>query len=226
MLCCRLDDFRHRIADFQRNFQLGACEAFWRILETITTACFRSHVHDHLCGIGRNLLDALDVLVENNAALQFTGRIVEVDNWRLSTFQRFKRTRDQFRAALHQHLQINFVRRVALLNCPAAEVKIGLRSRWEADFDFRETHIDQQAEHAFLSVVTHWVDQCLITVAQIDRTPDWCLFDALCRPGAVIEFWVRKRRIFHSRVWHTFMLSSGIRRVYVLIHGHLILPAY
>ncbi len=116
-----------------------------------------------------------------------------MDDRRLRAFQRLESPRDQFGTALNQHLQVHFVRHIAMLDGPAAEVEIRLRSGRKADFDFRKTHIDQQAEHALLAVVAHRVDQRLIAVAQVDRAPDRRLFDASGRPGAVIELRNRER---------------------------------
>src|SRR5690606_16436381 len=95
-----------------------------------------------------------------------------------------------------------------------------LRGRWKADFDFRETHIDQQAEHALLAVVSHRIDQGLIAVAQIDRAPDRRFFDALRWPGAVVELRRGERRIFGGCIRHAFAFGygSGLRRDNGLVH--------
>jgi hypothetical protein len=57
----------------------------------------------------------------------------------------------------------------------------------KADLDLLEAHVEQQLEHARLAVMAHRVDQRLVAVAQVDRAPDRRLFDALGRPGAVME---------------------------------------
>ena len=227
VVCGRLHDLDDRIADFQRHIQLSARKAFGRILEAITAPRFRSHIHDHLGSVGRDLLDTANILGEDHAALQFTGGIVEMDDRRLGAFKRFESARDQFWAALDQNLQIHFVGNIALFDGPAAEIEIRLRSGRKTDFDFRETHIDQQAEHALLAVMAHGVDQGLIAITQIDRTPDRCLFDTLGRPGAVIELRNRERRIFAACSRHAFALGNGfrLRRGDGLIHFRF-LPAF
>jgi hypothetical protein len=40
-------------------------------------------------------------------------------------------------------------------------------------------------EHDFLALGTHRVDQCLVTIAQINRTPSRCLLDDSVGPGAI-----------------------------------------
>ena len=49
-----------------------------------------------------------------------------MDDRRLRAFQRLKCPRNQFRAALHQNLQVHIVRNIAMLDAPAAEVEIRL----------------------------------------------------------------------------------------------------
>ncbi|SPU77175.1 Uncharacterised protein [Brucella suis] len=133
-----------------------------------------------------------------------------MDDRRLRAFQRLESARNQFRTALDQNLQIHVVRNIALFNGPAAEVEIRLRSGRETDLDFRETHIDQQAEHALLAVMPHGVDQSLVAVAQIDRTPDRRLFDAFGRPSAVIELRRRERRVFGTGNRHALACRYGL----------------
>ncbi len=144
----RPDDLGDGVADLQRHFQLGAGEAFRRILEAVAAAGLRRHVGDHLRRIGGDLLDAVDVLGEDDAALQFAGRIVEMHDRVLGALQRLEGAGDQLRPALHQHLQRDVVRRAAFLDRPAGKVEIGLRGRRKADLDLREAHVEQQGEHA------------------------------------------------------------------------------
>jgi hypothetical protein len=156
-----------------------------RIFEAVTAAGLGRHVGDHLGGVGRDLLDAGDVLGKHHAALQFAGGIVEVDDRLVRAFERFEGAGDQLRPALHQHLQGNILRHAALLDAPAGEVEVGLRCGGETDLDFLEAHVEQQLEHAGLAVMAHRVDQRLVAVAQVHRTPDRRLGDHLAGPGAV-----------------------------------------
>ncbi len=117
------------VADLQRHVQLGAGKALRRIFEAVAAAGLGRHVGDHLGGIDGDLLDAVHILGEHHAALQFAGRIVEMHDRRVRAFQRLEGAGDQLRPALHQHLQRDVVGHVALFDAPAGEVEIGLRGR-------------------------------------------------------------------------------------------------
>ncbi len=198
----RLHHVDDGVADVQCHFQLRAGKAFRRIFEAITAASLCRHVGDHLRRIDGNLLDAVDVLAEDHAALQFAGGVVEMDDGVLGTFQRLEGAGDQFRAALHQHLQRYVIRHISLFHAPAGKVEIRLRGGWKTDFDFLETHVQQQLEHARLAIMTHRIDQRLIAVTQVHRTPDRGLVDGLAGPCAVGNVDDRIRAIFHACFRH------------------------
>ena len=199
---CRLHDLGDRVADLQREFELGAGKAFRRILETVAAAGLRRHVGDHLGGVGGDLLDAGHVLAEDDAPLQLAGGIVEMHDRAVGAFERLESAGDQFWPALHEHLQVDIVRHIALLDAPAGKVEIGLRCRRKADLDFLEAHIEQQRQHARLALVAHRIDQRLIAVPEIDRAPDRRLFDTLRRPCAVGQVDQRIRLIFDGGLRH------------------------
>ena len=69
----------------------------------------------------------------------------------------------------------------------ADEVEVGLAGRREADLDLLVAHPDQQVEHAPLARRAHRVDQGLVAVAQVHRTPHRCAVDDRVGPGAVKE---------------------------------------
>ena len=182
-----LDDLRHRVADFQCNFEFSTGKAFRRIFEPVAATCLGRHVGDHLGSVGSDGLDAVHVFVEHHAALQFTGRIVEMHDRLVCAFQRLEGAGDQFGPALHQHLQRNVGSGITFFHAPAGEIEIRLRGGGKADFDFLESHVEQQRKHAYFAVMPHRIDERLITIAQIDRTPDRCLFDTLGRPLPVFQ---------------------------------------
>ena len=122
----RLHFLDHRVADLERDVQLGAGKALGRILESVTAAGLFGHVGDHLGGIDGDLLDAGDVLVEDNPALEFRSRVIEVDDRLDRAFQRLEGARDQLRAALDQHLQRHVSGHIALFDAPAGKIEIGL----------------------------------------------------------------------------------------------------
>ena len=92
---------------------------------------------------------------------------------------------DQFGAALGEHLNGDVTGNRALFDDLPNEIEVSLACRREADLDFLVTHPHQQVEHAPLAGRAHRVDQCLITIAQIDRAPQRRMVDHLVRPGAV-----------------------------------------
>ncbi|MCY1508010.1 hypothetical protein D9M68_423080 [compost metagenome] len=128
----------------------------------------------------------------------------------VGALERFEGAGDQLGPALHQHLQRHVLGDVALLDAPAGKVEVGLRGRGEADLDFLEAHVEQQLEHAGLAIVTHRVDQRLVTVAQVNRAPDRRLGDGLRRPGAVGECYLRVRLILHRRFRHAVLDGMGL----------------
>ena len=116
----------------------------------------------------RNVDYALLVESENNAALQWVSGVIEVHDGALCTLQTFVCALQQIFAALHQHLNGDILGNEILLNQQANEIKIGLRSRREANFNFFEAHFDECVEHAQFALGVHWVDEGLIAVAKID----------------------------------------------------------
>jgi len=218
----RLDDVDDRVRDFQRDIEFGAGEAFRRIFETITAAGLSRHVGDHLRRIDGDLLDAGDILAEHHTPLQLGGRVVEVDDRLVCAFQRLEGAGDQLRPALHQHLQRHVLGHVALLDAPAGEIEICLRGRGEADLDFLETHLEEQQEHAGLAVMAHWVDQRLVTVAQVHRAPDRRLGDGLARPGTIRNIDLRIGPVFRRGFRHALFCDVGLdvhRRFFLLPHS-------
>src|SRR5690554_5746062 len=137
----------------------------------------------------------------------------------LRAFQRFKGPRNQFRTALNQHLQRYIIRHIAFLDAPAGEVEIRLGSRWEANLDLLEAHVEQQREHACLAVMAHGINQRLVAVAQIDRAPDRCLFDALRWPRAICNVYKRIGLILAAGIRHPRASILGI----LVLHVHLAL---
>ena len=87
--------------------------------------------------------------------------------------------------ALRQHLDGDVVGYRALLDDLADEVEIGLAGRREADLDLLVAHAHQQVEHAALAGRAHRVDQRLVAVAQVHRTPHRRAVDDAVGPGAV-----------------------------------------
>ena len=122
----------------------------------------------------------------------------------VGAFQRLESAGDQFRTALDENLQRHVGGHITMLDAPAGEVEVGLRSRGETDLDFLEAHVQQQLEHARLAVMAHRIDERLIAVAQVDRTPDRRLGDDLGRPRPVGNIDLGIGAVFYRCVWHAF----------------------
>ena len=176
----RLDDLGDGVADLQRHFELGAGEALRRIFEAVAAAGLGRHVGDHLGGIGGDLLDAGDVLVEDDAALQFAGRIVEmhdrvgarprsaskvrvISSGRHCTSTCSETSSGTLPSSMHQRAKSKSV-----CEADGKPISISLKPMSSS-----------RLEHARLALVAHRIDQRLVAVAQVDRAPDRRLVDAL-----------------------------------------------
>ena len=65
------------------------------------------------------------------------------------------------------------------------KVKISIRGSWKPNFNFFESHCDKHFKHGHFAGAVHWLNQGLIAIAQIYRTPDWRCFNLLARPCTV-----------------------------------------
>ena len=162
----RLPHIHHRLAHLQRVIQLGAGKAFRAVLEAqIVRPAFRDAVGHHLRAIDGDLLDAVTVRLEDDAALQRRGRIIQMQDGVWRAVQTFNRAVNQMLARLGQHLDGDIARHMAALDQFAKEIIVGLRGRGEAHLDLLEPHIDEKLEHAHLAGAVHRFDERLVTVA-------------------------------------------------------------
>ncbi len=165
----RLNNCHHRFANFNSKLWLGECEAFRRILvSNIGSWKQVLQVFAQLRGLHRNVNYALLVEPEYHSALQWVGGVIEVHDCALRALQAFIRALQQIFTTLHQHLNGHIVGNEVLLNEQANEIKIWLRSRRKANFNFFEAHFDERVEHAQFALGVHWVDERLVAVAKVD----------------------------------------------------------
>ena len=196
----RLPDVHHRLADLERIGQFRLREAFRRILMDDLGSRHRRHQFlDQLRAIRRDLRDAGHVQVEHHAALRRRRRVVEVDDRLLRPVDRLEGAPDQLFPRLRQDLDHDAVRDQVFIDQLAAERIVGFRGRREADLDFLEAHFAQGLEHPELAIRPHRLDQRLVAVPQVDRTPDRRLGDHLARPRAVRQVNRRKRLVLFNR---------------------------
>ena len=200
----RLQHLQHRVADPQRELQLGAGVGLGRVLVV------HVRVRDELLVLAaepgarhRDVDDAVLVRAEHDLALQRGRRVVQVHDRLLGARDRLVRPLDQVLARLGQHLDDDVVRDAVLLDEHPHEVEVRLRRRREADLDLLEAHLHQQLEHLELAGGVHRLDQRLVAVAQVDRAPARGLGDAVVGPPAVGQV-------------HADLLVEGA----VLVHRH------
>ena len=204
----RLDDVLDRLANVERDLELGAGEAFGRIFELKVRAlhCVGERL-DLLRRVDRDLLDAFRVGAENDFALQGGRRVIEVDDDLLRALDRLECALDQLGAALGQDLDSDVVRNRAALDDRADEIEVGLRGGGKGDLDLLEPHAGQELEHAVLAFDAHRLDQRLIAVAEIDRAPDRRLVDHVRGPLAVrqddrrVSAVLLNRHLCHDEPW-------------------------
>ena len=65
------------------------------------------------------------------------------------------------------------------------KIKVGLTGRRETHFDFGEANLAEFFEHAALALGVHRVNQRLVAIAQVDRTPQRSFVDHFVRPRAI-----------------------------------------
>ena len=181
-----LHDVDDGIADLDGEVQLGSREGFRRVLPApIGIRVILGNALDELCGIRGQLLDGRAVLAEYHAALQFRGGVVEVHDDVLRALARLEGAPNQVLAGLHQNLNGDVFGDLIALNNLADKVEVRLGGRGEAHFDLLVTHGYQQVEHAVLALRGHRINQGLVTIAQIHRTPLRGHSNLLIRPRAV-----------------------------------------
>ena len=113
----RVDDFNDCITNLDCILELGARVRLWRVfIEHVGIRNHRFHRSTLACSCQGNFHDALLVLVEDHATLQYRGRVVEVNDCFLSTLERFVGALDQRIASLGKNLNSDICWDVAVLD--------------------------------------------------------------------------------------------------------------
>ena len=129
----RLPDIHHRLADLDREVELGAGEALGRILvDDLGLRHRRGQLADQPGAGHRDVDDAGLVEPEDDAALQGRGRVVEMHDRAPGAADRLEGALDQLGARLRQHLDRHVVGDQVLLDELADKVEIGLRGGRES----------------------------------------------------------------------------------------------
>jgi len=213
MVWRRLPHTHDRLADLNGEWQLGAGEGLGGVFVSDAGARGGGSQLLGLDGARPGPLhcdvdDPFAVESEHHPALQFGGRVVEVNDRRLGAGQRFVGALDEFGASLGQHLDRDIVGNGSLGDDLPDEVEVGLARRWEAHLDLLESHRYQEFEESPLAGRVHRVDERLVAIPQVHRAPDRGRSDDLIRPGALPEADGLERAI--PVEWHRArLLASG-----------------
>ena len=142
-----------------------------------------------------------------------------MDNNIFCAFDRFKGLFYQMLAALHKHLNGHVVGNIIPFNQRAQDFIFGFGSRRETDFDFFNPDVHKRFEHFELFFQIHRVDQRLVAVAQVNRTPNRRFFNRFRRPGAVGNINRFKRNVllgFHLKTLLLFFYNKKSPEFYRL----------
>ena len=174
----------HRLADLDREVQLGAGEGFGRVfVDNLGVAEHRRVLAAQLGAPHGDVDDARFVQTEHHPTLQLGGGVVEVHDGPVRPLDRLVCAFDQLGAGLGEHLHRHVFGDQILFDDGAQKIEIGLAGGGETDLDLLEPHLDQQVEHAPFALHVHGVDEGLVAVSQIDRAPDRRRGDDLVGPG-------------------------------------------
>ena len=112
----------------------------------------------HLRPVDSDLFHAIAVGLEDHAALQRRGGIIEVQNGVRRAINAFNRAVDQMFTRLSEHLNGDIIWHMATFYQFPQKTEICLGRRGETHLDFLEPHIDQQLEHTHLASAVHRLD--------------------------------------------------------------------
>ena len=183
--------------------------ALGRVLEAHVAAEPLGVLATPLGAAHRDLLDALAVEAEDDAALQLGDRVVEVHDRPRRALDRLERPLDEVLACLREHDDRQIVGDQLLLDQHAREVEVGLRGGRETDLDLVETEPHQQVEHAALALAVHRVHERLVAVAEIDRHPVRGVVDHAVRPRPIGQMDGGVVRVLVKRHRHRWLLKGG-----------------
>ena len=197
----RLDHVLDRLADLEREIELGAGEALGRIFEREIRARRSVGELPHLLrGGDRDLGHALAVGAEDDFALQGRGRVVEVEDHLLRALHRLEGALDQLRRGTGSapgSRRRRGSRRLSMIE--RTKSKSVCEAEGKATSISLKPSCTSRSEHPVLAVDAHRLDQRLVAVAKIDRAPDRRLGDDARGPLAVGQDDRLERAVFGNR---------------------------
>ena len=181
-----LPDIHDRFADAHGKLDLGRGKALRRIFEAPMHARALLRVLLYALGaLDGDIDDAVLVHLEHALTLHGRGRVVEMDDRLVHTFQGFEGAIDQVVARLGERCDGHIVRNLVFVDQPAHEVVVRLAGRRKADHDLLDADIDQQLPEPLFLFHRHRFEQRLVAVTQIFADPDGRFLKIAIRPGAV-----------------------------------------
>ena len=150
-----LPDVHDRLADLQREVQLGVGEDLGAVLVAelrLGAQQLLGVLHHQPGAVDGDLLDVVLGAAEDHPAEDGGGGVVQVDGGPPGALQGLHGPLDQVLAGLGQYGDRDVVRdRALFLDDRAHEVEVGLAGGREADLDLLVAHLDQQVEHPALA---------------------------------------------------------------------------
>lgn len=169
----RSPDGADRIADLEREIQLGQAEGLGRVFVDPLRLRMRVGQRADLAGAGqRDLLDLGAAHAEHDAAPLRRYRVVQVHDGARRAAQRLEGARDQVGPRLGQDLDGDVGGNAAFLDQLAHEIEIRVGRRGKRHFDLLQADRHQLLEKAQLAGRVHGVDQRLVAVAHVGAHPD------------------------------------------------------
>ena len=177
-----------RFAHFEGEVQLGVDEDFGRVLESCNDVVAQRllHVGDELLRAGhRQLLGRLLVVVEDDAAEDGRGCVVQVDDSPRQALQGIDGLVDDLLPRLGEDGDRHVLWHEALFDQAAAKLEVCRAGGGKADLDLFQPELDEQFEHELLAGGVHRLDEGLVSVAKVGREPPRRFQDAIVRPCPV-----------------------------------------
>ena len=212
----RLPHVVDRVADLDRELQLGAGVGLGRVLEQDDVRC-RARASPPACGTAARPAPRCRRCLPSVSPKTTRRCSVDVELYRCTIACLAPRIDSKVRsisvvAGLGEHLDDDVVRDQVFLDQLPDEVEVGLAGRREADLDLLVAHPHQQLEHPPLAAGAHRVDQGLVAVAQVDRAPARRLGRDPGRPGAVVQADRGERWVAVDRHARRLLRVAGVIR--------------
>ena len=186
ILGCGIHDLHHGVTHLLGVGNLRAGKGLGGVLPApIRVWVLGGNLLDQLRRVCSQLLNGVLVFAEHHVALQDRCGIVQVHNHIFCALAGFKGAPDQMLTGLHQYLDGHVVGNEVVFDNVPYEIKISLGGRGETHFNLLVAHTHQQFKHAVLALGAHRIDQGLVAVAQVHRTPLRCGINHLVWPGTV-----------------------------------------